>query len=270
MSCGAFAPGQRASACTIWRSCSSASLRLRAAQSSTASFPTFASSTCTIGSSCRRGFCSSGGSASSSNSADGEVTAGQERRLEPGATPLAAIQPRIMMVFTCTKCDTRSTKAFSKQSYQNGVVLVRCPGCQKLHLVADHLGWFGEEPFVLHEHVAQLGGNVVRIAADDPHTGNAAVSAPAAAAPTAASVASVPAFAPHPDGQQQVAAGSDPADPGLAARTAAAVAAAVSSDGGLFELSDESQVRAALAEARELKGQQRQRQQPRDESKGKQ
>eukprot|EP00198_Chlamydomonas_reinhardtii_P010820 XP_001700157.1 mitochondrial inner membrane peptidase [Chlamydomonas reinhardtii] len=111
-----------------------------------------------------------------------------------------------MMVFTCTKCDTRSTKAFSKQSYQNGVVLVRCPGCQKLHLVADHLGWFGEEPFVLHEHVAQL----------------------------------------------------------------AAVAAAVSSDGGLFELSDESQVRAALAEARELKGQQRQRQQPRDESKGKQ
>jgi hypothetical protein len=22
---------------------------------------------------------------------------------------------------------------------------VRCPGCQKLHLVADHLGWFGDK-----------------------------------------------------------------------------------------------------------------------------
>ncbi|KAG2434843.1 hypothetical protein HXX76_007728 [Chlamydomonas incerta] len=168
------------------------------------------------------------------------------------------------MVFTCTKCDTRSTKAFSKQSYQKGVVLVRCPGCQKLHLVADHLGWFGEEPFMLHEHVAQLGGNVVRISADDPRAGEAAATvsaAVAAAAPTAAAAAAAPGAGAYQGQQQQAAAGSDPADPGLAARTAAAVAAAVSSAGGLFELSDETQVRAALAEALQLKQQHAHRQQ---------
>lgn len=48
------------------------------------------------------------------------------------------------MFFTCNKCDTRCMKSFSKHSYDKGIVLVRCPGCQSLHLIADNLGWFGE------------------------------------------------------------------------------------------------------------------------------
>ena len=44
--------------------------------------------------------------------------------------------------FTCTRCDTRSTKGFTRASYERGVVIVQCPGCKNLHLIADNFGWF--------------------------------------------------------------------------------------------------------------------------------
>ena len=34
------------------------------------------------------------------------------------------VEPRMAMLFTCAKCDTRSVKTFSKRSYESGVVLV--------------------------------------------------------------------------------------------------------------------------------------------------
>mmetsp|Transcript_30100 Transcript_30100/g.84982 ORF Transcript_30100/g.84982 Transcript_30100/m.84982 type:complete len:185 (-) Transcript_30100:448-1002(-) len=71
----------------------------------------------------------------------------------------------LMMVFTCKVCETRAVKSMSRHSYEKGVVLVRCPGCQNLHLIADHLGWFGE-PGTLEDFLAEQGETVFK-ASDD-------------------------------------------------------------------------------------------------------
>lgn len=50
-----------------------------------------------------------------------------------------------LLMFTCTKCDTRTARRISKSGYHTGSVLVRCPGCLNLHLVSDHLGFFNDD-----------------------------------------------------------------------------------------------------------------------------
>ncbi len=57
-------------------------------------------------------------------------------------------------------CDTRSTKAISKHAYNNGVVLTRCPGCEKYHLIADRLGWFEEGPWDIESIIKEKGSTV--------------------------------------------------------------------------------------------------------------
>ena len=72
------------------------------------------------------------------------TSAGDAKDVQGTAEERANKRKDLYMMFTCGKCETRAAKGFSRQAYENGVVIVRCPGCQVQHLVADRYGWFGE------------------------------------------------------------------------------------------------------------------------------
>jgi protein import protein ZIM17 len=85
---------------------------------------------------------------------------------EPAAIPGAQKGGRkLALVFTCDVCQTRSAKQFTERAYRRGVVIVRCPGCQSLHLIADRLGYFGDGEWDL-ERIAEHRGESVRTVTD--------------------------------------------------------------------------------------------------------
>jgi len=52
------------------------------------------------------------------------------------------VKGEMQIAFTCTVCNTRNHRQFSKISYEKGIVIVECDGCKNNHLIADNLGWF--------------------------------------------------------------------------------------------------------------------------------
>ena len=55
---------------------------------------------------------------------------------------LNELQPKMGIIFKCKVCNTRNAQSFSKKSYEEGVVIVKCSNCGSNHLIADNLGWF--------------------------------------------------------------------------------------------------------------------------------
>ncbi|OWZ07118.1 hypothetical protein PHMEG_00020536 [Phytophthora megakarya] len=84
-----------------------------------------------------------------------------------GAPGVESPGEKFVMVYTCNVCETRSAKTISKHAYYKGVVLVRCPGCENLHLVADRLGWFEDDGTDVESLLQQKGEKVRFVTAED-------------------------------------------------------------------------------------------------------
>ena len=89
--------------------------------------------------------------------------------LPSGATLTSG--PKMILRFTCTHEGPTSpppgtqrthTRTISKRSYEEGVVLVRCGCCNRPHLIADNLGWFGDIENI-EGILAERGEDVQRI-----------------------------------------------------------------------------------------------------------
>lgn len=71
----------------------------------------------------------------------------------------------LALIFTCKVCEARSFKTVCRESYEKGVVVARCAGCDNLHLIADRLGWFGE-PGSVEDYLAARGEEVKKGSVD--------------------------------------------------------------------------------------------------------
>lgn len=66
----------------------------------------------------------------------------KQSRIPLGNINDGVASPRMGIQFRCKVCDHTLQKTFTRQSYEQGVVIIRCDSCSNLHLIADNLGWF--------------------------------------------------------------------------------------------------------------------------------
>ncbi|KAG5321661.1 DNLZ protein, partial [Pseudoatta argentina] len=82
---------------------------------------------------------------------------------ENSGIELGKLKGKLKLMFTCKKCQTRTSMLISKLAYNKGVVIVRCEGCKNNHLIADNLGWFSEIGKRTNiEKIMELKGETVR------------------------------------------------------------------------------------------------------------
>lgn len=82
--------------------------------------------------------------------------------------PSSSQPPQLMLaVYTCKVCETRSARRISKSAYEKGSVLLCCPGCKKLHVLSDHLGYFDDATVDAAKILEERGETVRRLSNSD-------------------------------------------------------------------------------------------------------
>ncbi|ODQ71127.1 hypothetical protein LIPSTDRAFT_41739, partial [Lipomyces starkeyi NRRL Y-11557] len=66
-------------------------------------------------------------------------------------------KPTYNITLTCKVCKNRSSHFMSHQAYHQGTVLVKCPGCNNRHLIADHLKIFSDTRITVEDIIAKDG-----------------------------------------------------------------------------------------------------------------
>lgn len=88
-----------------------------------------------------------------------------QSKVQYSSMPLAQTDAKMLIKFTCKKCDTTQTKQMSKKAYTTGVVIIQCDGCKNKHLIADHLGWYDSQkpPGTIEQILREKGETVTKL-----------------------------------------------------------------------------------------------------------
>ena len=73
---------------------------------------------------------------------------------------------KMILVYTCKICETRSAKKITKHAYTHGCVVVRCGGCDNLHLIADRKGLFEDGNWDIKQYLESHGESVTVVTDD--------------------------------------------------------------------------------------------------------
>jgi protein import protein ZIM17 len=68
--------------------------------------------------------------------------------------------------FVCKKCEERTTRMFTKKAYTKGIVIIKCDGCEVLHLIADNLSWFVDGGTNIEKMMEEKGEEIEKLNKD--------------------------------------------------------------------------------------------------------
>lgn len=86
--------------------------------------------------------------------------------VDGGSTTVGQVEVKMNLMYTCKGCQTHNSHLISRQSYEKGVVIVTCQGCNSRHLIADNLNWFEDiKEKNIEEILAKKGEVVLKVKA---------------------------------------------------------------------------------------------------------